>query len=112
MSLPSGKHSPSRSREQWRTFLHENVLLYRLLTPQEQDRLLDITRAVLGRTFWEGCGGLEMTDEIKVTIAAQASLMLLGFEEYLFDKLRSVLVYPGGFLGTHEDALGGEDEVG
>ena len=46
---------------------------------------------------WEGCGGLSIDDEMKVTIAGQAALLLLGTEGYYFDGVRTVLVYPGSF---------------
>ena len=32
---------------------------------------------------WEGCGGLTVTDEMRVTIAAQACLLVLGFDDQL-----------------------------
>ena len=43
-----------------------------------------------------GCNGLEITDEIRATIAAQACLLLLG-RPGLYDELQSILVYPGTF---------------
>ena len=49
-------------------------------------------RIFLAEKNWEGCGGLRMTDEIKVTIAAQACLLLLGMERRL---LRPGAVDPG-----------------
>ena len=57
---------------------------------------------------WEGCGDLKLTDEIKVTIAAQACYMVLGFPGYYFDKVRTILVYPGAFVapGPHGDSHG------
>ena len=41
-----------------------------------------------------GCGGLVITDEIKVTIAGQAALLLLGEEGYYFDKVPTIFVFP------------------
>lgn len=46
---------------------------------------------------WEGCEGLELTEEMRVTIAAQACLMLLGVNDYYFDNVKSVLVFPQAF---------------
>jgi len=46
---------------------------------------------------WEGCGGLTMTDEVKVTVAAQAALMLLGMQHDYFAKVRSIVVFPSTF---------------
>jgi Mlc titration factor MtfA (ptsG expression regulator) len=44
-----------------------------------------------------GCNGLEVTEEIRATIAAQACLLLLGRPGGLYDELRSILVYPTAF---------------
>lgn len=49
------------------------------------------------RTF-EGCGGLTMTDEVLITIAGQASLLLLGVDGYYFEKVPSILVYPESYV--------------
>ena len=46
---------------------------------------------------WEGCGGLMMEDEIKVTVAAQAALMLLGMQHDYFAKVRSIVIFPTEF---------------
>ena len=47
---------------------------------------------------FEGCGGLEMTDEIKVTIAAYACMLLLHVEHHdYYPRLQSILVYPDAY---------------
>lgn len=84
--------------EPWLPYLQENVFLYRLLSEPEQEKLRDTLRIFVAEKYWEGCGGLQITDEIRVTIAAQACLLLLGFDDYCFDELKTVLVYPGGYL--------------
>jgi hypothetical protein len=43
---------------------------------------------------WEGCGGLELTDQIRVTIAGQACLLLLGLDHDLYRDVQTILVYP------------------
>ena len=83
----------------WLAYLHENVFLYRLLSEEEQADLRDALRILIAEKYWEGCSGLLITDEIQVTIAAQACVLVLGFDDYYFDDLQSVLVYPGGYLG-------------
>src|SRR6266567_2410652 len=97
--------------EAWLPHLHRNVFLYRLLPEAQQARLGDVVRVLVAEKFWEGCAGLEMTDEIKVTIAGQAGLLVLGLDDYYFDELKTVLIYPGGFLSRYEDPLGREGEV-
>jgi Mlc titration factor MtfA (ptsG expression regulator)/Zn-finger nucleic acid-binding protein len=67
---------------------------YAMLTETEQARLRDDLRVFVAEKTWEGCGGLTITDEIKVTIAAQACLLLLGIEHDYFSRVLSILVYP------------------
>src|SRR5438552_4426531 len=83
---------------EWLGYLHDNVFLYRLLAEDEQARLWGGVTVLVDELNWEGCSGLHMTDEVRVTVAAQAALLLLGFDGYFFDDVQSVLVYPGGFL--------------
>src|SRR5262245_31198829 len=85
---------------EWLTYLQKNVAHYRHLTEAEQARLRDDVRIFVAEKHWEGCGGLSMTDEIRVTIAAQAMLLVLGLEHNYFDRVQSILVYPHGYRGA------------
>jgi Mlc titration factor MtfA (ptsG expression regulator)/Tfp pilus assembly protein PilF len=85
--------------ETWLPYLRENVFLYRLLSEADQARLCEAVRWFIATKFWEGCAGLRITEEIQVTIAGQACLLVLGLDGYCFDELKTVLVYPGGYLG-------------
>lgn len=82
----------------WHSYLDRNVFAYRDLKQAEQRRLQDDLRVLVAEKNWEGCGGLTITDEIKVTVAAQAALLLLGIEHDYFPKVLSVLIYPSCFL--------------
>jgi Mlc titration factor MtfA (ptsG expression regulator) len=55
-----------------------------------------------------GCAGLEVTDEMRVVIAAQACLLILGRRTDYFANLRQILVYPGAFIvdRVHADSAG------
>jgi Mlc titration factor MtfA (ptsG expression regulator)/Zn-finger nucleic acid-binding protein len=81
----------------WLSYIQKNVALYSLLTEAERARLRDDLRIFVAEKTWEGCGGLTITDEIKVTVAAQACLLLLGIEHDYFGRLRTILVYPAGY---------------
>jgi Mlc titration factor MtfA (ptsG expression regulator) len=81
----------------WHAFLNANVFHYQLLNKAERKRLRSDTWTFIGTKDWEGCRGLAVTDEMKVTIAAQACLMLLAQEHDYFGRVRSVLIYPAGF---------------
>ena len=57
---------------------------------------------------WEGCNGFEITDETKVTIAAQACLLVVGLQNVYFDHVLSILVYPNSYVAqTVETTRGG-----
>jgi len=82
----------------WDAILTRNVGHAALLSAPERARLRDITRVLIAEKAWEGCGGLHITDEMKVTIAAQAALLLLGFDGHdYYARVSSVVVYPSDF---------------
>jgi len=83
---------------EWLDVLARNVGHYALLPEPQQKRLRDKLRILVAELRWEGCKGLVVTEEMKVTIAAQASLLLLGDDDYYFDRIPSVLIYPGAFV--------------
>ena len=78
----------------WERALERNIPLYRKLSAEERERLHGHIQVFLAEKRFEGCGGLEITDEIRVTIAAQACLLLLNQEADYYPELRSILVYP------------------
>lgn len=80
--------------ESWSGILDRNVGMFARLTPEEQCKLLADMQVFIAEKHWEGCRGIEITEEIRVTIAAQACLLVLGFEEEYFDHVRTVLVFP------------------
>lgn len=79
-----------------------NVPIANVLPTAEARRLQGLVAAFLDEKHFVGCNGLEVTDEIRVTIAAQACLLLLGRPGSLYDELQSILVYPGAFLVEDE----------
>lgn len=94
--------------EQWQAVLWRNVRHYARLTPSEQAKMRDVSRILVAEKNWEGCGGLAISDEIKVTVAAEAALLVLGFEDEYFDMVQSILVYPDAYVAHgHEFAAGG-----
>jgi MtfA peptidase len=103
----------------WHSILARNVPIFRKLPPEDQIELLGHVQVFLAEKNFEGCGGLELTDEIRVTIAAQACLLLLHRKTDYYPQLTSILVYPSGYtvpgeryLGGHVWEEGGEDLLG
>lgn len=82
----------------WAEVIAQRVPLSSQLDDRDRVRLLRLTQLFIREVPMEGCGGLELTDEIRVTIAATASLLLLGLPYPRFPGLRRVLVYPDTFV--------------
>jgi Mlc titration factor MtfA (ptsG expression regulator) len=82
--------------------LQTNVFHYRLLRKIERARLQHDARVLIAEKTWEGCGGLTVTEEMQITIAAQACVMLLGQEHDYFRRVPSILIYPSAFQVTDE----------
>jgi Mlc titration factor MtfA (ptsG expression regulator) len=83
---------------EWEPFLRANCFIYPLLTDAEQIKLRSAVQILIAEKYWEGCGGLKTDPEIQVTISAWASLLLLGWDDYYFDRLKTILVYPGPYI--------------
>src|ERR1700694_1608950 len=91
----------------WFVTIERNVPFFRRLSASDQAELLGHIRVFLAEKRFEGCGGLELTDEIRVTIAAQACLLLLHRETDYYPRLTSILVYPTGYTAHGERHVGG-----
>lgn len=86
---------------QWQNLLHQAVPFLDRLSADEQVQLkANIQRFLAHKTF-HGCGGLAITDEIRLTIAAQACLLLLNRKTAVYPRLRHILVYPDAFVANH-----------
>lgn len=78
----------------WRKSLEEVVSHYSYLNEEEQNRLEQLVQIFIAEKNFEGCGGLELTDEIKVVVAAQACLLVLGLPDFQYLHFDSILLYP------------------
>lgn len=78
--------------------LHKNVPVYSRLPADLQLQLKRLIQQFLVQKKFIGCGGLTITDEIRVTIAGKACLLLLNRPTHVFPKLSLILVYPSAFI--------------
>jgi Mlc titration factor MtfA (ptsG expression regulator) len=83
-----------RFPSEWEEFVRTNVAHYCMLNDAERDELRALMQVFMEEKQWEGCGGLELTDEIRITIAAQACLLLLGLPHNYYRNVESILIYP------------------
>jgi Mlc titration factor MtfA (ptsG expression regulator)/Tfp pilus assembly protein PilF len=82
---------------EWIEYLDENVHHYAYLPADRQARLRERIQVFVAEKAWVDCGGLVIDDEVRVTVAGQACLLVLGLDDYYFDAVRSILVYPGPY---------------
>ncbi len=78
----------------WEKIVEINVAHARWLDGDERAELRDLVKVFVAEKSFEGCGGLDMTDEVRVTIAGQACLLLLGLVHDYYRNVRTILVYP------------------
>lgn len=81
----------------WRRYLDENVRLYGHLEADEQTRLREIAKVLVREKNWEGCQGLALTEEMPVTIAAQAALLIVNLDHDYYANVESILLYPASY---------------
>lgn len=86
--------------EAFRALIRARVPLARELTPEEQSKLEALVRVFLSEKHFEAAGGLELTDEMRVVIAARACLLLLHrvhTDSPIYPELASIIVYPSAY---------------
>lgn len=95
----------------WRAILRRRVPLVQRLPADQRARLQRLVQRFVAEVPVIGCAGQVVDDEVRLTIAAQACLLLLG-RGGGFDGLREVLVYPGAFAveRVHAGAAGVQHE--
>jgi Mlc titration factor MtfA (ptsG expression regulator) len=91
---------------EWLAMLHA-VGHYHVLSEPDQRKLRNSVQIIIAEKEWEGCRGLELTDAMRVTIAAFAAILILGMDDYYFDEVATILVYPNAYIVKEERALAG-----
>lgn len=93
---------------EWERILERNVPYYRCLTPEDQKELQGHIQVFLDEKRFEGLGDppVVITDEVRVTIAAQACILLLHRDTNYYSSVRSILVYPGRYVAPMKQQLG------
>jgi len=82
----------------WRLILHQRMPYFRMMPADLQLQLKQHIQVFIAEKQFIGCDGVNITDEIRVTIAAQACLLLLNRKTDYYPKLNSILVYPRAFI--------------
>ena len=91
--------------DRWLEIIVRNVPYYKLLPAADRQELQRHVLVFLDEKRFEGCGGLNITDEIKLNIAAQACILLLHRRTDYYPGLSSILVYPQAYVASETEYL-------
>jgi hypothetical protein len=91
----------------WAGILDRNAPFCATWSEADRRELQGHVQVFLAEKHFEGCNGLELTDEIKVTIAAHACRLLMHRNSDVFPRLVTVLVYPTAYVARAVESLGG-----
>ena len=92
----------------WLNILREKAPYYSRLPHNLQQTLQERITIFLDEKLFEGCGGLELTEEMEIVIAAYACILILGEPSDYYSDLRTILVYPDDYMAPvlEEDHAG------
>ena len=90
----------------WLSVLRRNVPQFAWLTTLEQARLQDDLRIFIAEKSWEGCRGLVLTDEMRVTVAGYAMLIALKQAHDYYPNVESILIYPASYVVPGRQTFG------
>ena len=88
--------------DEWLKIIKRNVAFFERLSAADQVELLGRVQIFLAEKNFESCAGQEITDEVRLTIAAQACLLLLHRKTDYFPRLLTILVYPSTYLADEQ----------
>lgn len=88
--------------DEWRDLCERRFRWWGALSAPERERLEQLTLRMVVDTTWEAARDFTLTDEILVTISAQACLLLLGLPYGGYSRVRSVIVHPTTLVVTGE----------
>ena len=103
----------ARFPDTWRAMLSRNVRLYRKLPESLRHQLHGHIHAFLHSKSFYGCAGFEITDEVRLIVAAQACMLLLNRETDYFPGFTSILIYPDSYVARaveHDGPIAGVTE--
>lgn len=90
----------------WVLILQKNIALYNKLPEPLKHKLHGLINVFLYDKVFSGYNGLQINDEIKVTIASQACILLLNRGDNLYPYLKNIYVYPGAFKSMQTTSNG------
>lgn len=91
----------------WADLMWSRIPICRRVPAATRDELQEHIKIFLDEKKFEGCEGLEITDEIRLTIAANACVLLLHRKTDYFPQMTTIFVYPTEFYVEVEEYTDG-----
>jgi hypothetical protein len=92
--------------KEWLQLIQRHIVFFSRLSVSDRTELLGHIQVFLAEKRFEGCAGFAITDEVRVTIAAQACLLLLHRRTDYFPNLLTILVYPLSYMVEEKRQIG------
>lgn len=92
--------------DHWRGLLKKTLPMVDRLSDEHWQELAGKMQIFMATKRFEGCGGLELTEEMKVSVSGQACMLLLGREVGVYPRLKTVLLYPHTYTDGDSVRLG------
>ena len=104
------KHLP----DGWESIVQRGVAYWQILNGEERDRLVELADFIVRSKRWEAARGFELTDDVVVTIAMEAAVLILGLDTSYFGKVTTIIVHPTTFSipGPHATNILGMVDAG
>jgi MtfA peptidase len=78
----------------WLPIVEEHVALWQVFDDRERESLEVTSDWLLRHKHWEAANGFALTDDVTVTIAAQAAMLVLELEVDEYRDVSAIVVYP------------------
>jgi len=89
-------------KKEWRKIIQQRMPYFRQMPADLQLQLKQHIQVFLAEKKFIGCNGVKITDDIRITVAAQACLLLLNRKTDFYPKLQTILVYPRAFIKSQQ----------
>ncbi len=95
-------------KDEWAVMLESNLPLYLRFNDTLKQKVHEKISQFVATTYFEGCNGLELTNEMILTVAGQACTLIVNHDGPPYPNLKTVLLYPSPFSSIQDgfDASG------
>ena len=89
-------------KPEWETYLLANLPIYGVLPTERRASLKENISRFIPLVYWEATGELELTEEMIVTVAAQACLLTMNMQGNPYSILKTIIIFPKVFVHQGE----------